>query len=234
MKRFFYALALFGIDIIVMALIMFAIVGMGGSLETGFIVAFIISLPIIIYCIIKMNSVQPNSLSNKPKDNPKEKETARKSKNGVHDADVFDKYQPAVLPVAPTQAEPANNFICPSLNSVKPYFEAQWRANKEDGWVNVMYEGRIVLQIMNEPEEENGRRQNIVLGFFPYSYNYSLVNRFKTCKYYPDFAQRDSEEANYMIADYGTNISQALKVASYVLNQVYGIPSSYFLTCEYS
>lgn len=123
--------------------------------------------------------------------------------------------------------------IFPNLKqTVQSYFDDVWRRGMEYGWINVQYEGQIVMQIWNLPE--GAQKKNIVLNICPYSYEYSLVYRFKTCPYYPDFAAYDSEEDNYMQAAYGMDIEQALKVASYILSEVYLIPSSYKLSIDLS
>jgi hypothetical protein len=115
---------------------------------------------------------------------------------------------------------------------IRNYFADVWRRGMEYGWINVLYEGQTIMQIWNLPE--GAQKKNIVLNFCPYSYGYSLVHRFKTCPYYPDFAAFDSEEDNYMQAAYGTDIDQALKVASYILSNVYEIPALDNLSLELS
>lgn len=109
-------------------------------------------------------------------------------------------------------------------NQIQPYFESLWHTTMEYGWVDVSYEGQVVLQVWNLPDGD--LKQNVVLSFYPYSYNYSLVQRFKTCCYYKDFAAFDSEEDNFMQASYGKNIDKAIEVASYILQYVYQIPLS--------
>lgn len=126
-----------------------------------------------------------------------------------------------------------STVIFPNLaQTVRSYFEDVWQRGMEYGWINVQYEGQTIMQIWNLPE--GAQKKNIVLNFCPYSYEYSLVYRFKTCPYYPDFAAYDSAEDNYMQAAYGMDIEQALKVASYILSEVYLIPSSYKLSIDLS
>ena len=124
-----------------------------------------------------------------------------------------------------------SNFIFPDLKKVaQPYSEDLWETTNEYGWVDVMYGGQAVMQIWNLPMED--KKKNIVLNFWPYSFDYGLVKRFKECPYYKDFAALDSEEDNYMQAAYGTDIVHALKVASYILTEVYNIPTSYPLDVQ--
>lgn len=66
-----------------------------------------------------------------------------------------------------------------------------------------------------------------MLNFTPYSYNSSLVQRFKFCVYYRDFDENGSEDDNFMQASYGKDIDIALIVASYLLVNVYYIPLTY-------
>lgn len=131
----------------------------------------------------------------------------------------------------PTQEN--SGFIFPEFSQkIVPYFKSLWQTYMEYGWVDVLYEGQVVLQIWNLPEGK--KIHNVVLSFYPYSYGNNLVQRFKSCCYYQDFADFDSEEDNYMQAAFDTDIKTALRVASYILSAVYGIPMSYRLEINLS
>lgn len=149
--------------------------------------------------------------------------------------EIIDKWRewsmPAILPDTPVTLDENTDFIFPALlNSAPKYFEKAWQSKAQMAMIGVGYEGRCVLQILQlSPEDEFVK--DISLNFYPYGLPNSsrLVNRFKSCKYYSDFADLDSEKDNHMIACYGENVMQALKVASYILATVYYIPTSYQL-----
>lgn len=177
------------------------------SFDSSIIVGLFIAVPLFVYCVVKMvqcNKMQPD-----------------KPTIGFNDS-----HSPASLPDKPVYVDKNSAFVFANLkDEVTWYFEDLWETNMEYGWVDVLYAGNIVLQIWNVPE--NRKKHNVVLNFTPYSYNSSLVQRFKSCVYYKDFAESDSEDDNFMQASYGKDIDNALIVASYILVNVYFIPTTY-------
>lgn len=177
------------------------------SFDCSIIVGLVIAVPVFIYCVVKMvqcNKMQSDKLM----------------------VDFYDSHGSASLPDKPVYVDKDSAFVFPKLkDDVRWYFKDLWKTTMEYGWIDVLYGGKIILQIWNFPE--NGKKHNVLINFNPYSYNSSLVQRFKSCVYYKDFAENDSENDNFMQASYGKDIDKALIVASYILVNVYYIPTTY-------
>lgn len=175
--------------------------------DCSIIVGLVIAVPVFVYCVVKMvqyNKMQSDKLME----------------------DFYDSHGPASLPDKPVYVDKDSAFVFPKLkDDVRWYFKDLWKTTMEYGWIDVLYGGKIILQIWNFPE--NGKKHNVLINFNPYSYNSSLVQRFKSCVYYKDFAENDSENDNFMQASYGKDIDKALIVASYILVNVYYIPTTY-------
>ena len=152
---------------------------------------------------------------------------------------LFKKQKPTIE-LSPIELDPHEGFVYPSMReTVKPYFEDVFKKNFKYGWINVYCDGiakldwssmqQPVLQIINTPIENQAITSNIGIYFYPYMMeDENLLVRFMNNVFREDFGSPNLEQLHSdapQYALYGTDIERAIKVSSYILATVYGIPT---------
>lgn len=141
------------------------------------------------------------------------------------DEDAMSYTHVTPLPMDPVVISPHSHFIYPDIQPLKAYFENATAKGSNDGFVSIMFNHSVVAQIIDCPNK--GKTHDIGIFFFPYLYeDRNLIERFADNYYMDIFAYNaiDSEEG--VDAYFGTDIQSALQVVSYILANVYYIPTN--------
>ena len=131
------------------------------------------------------------------------------------------------LPIEPVVIPASNKFIYPDMLPIKSYFEHAIAIGSSDGFVSVMFNHAVVLQIIDCPEPKKDEKHNIGVFFFPYLYEDSIIyERFADNEYLRYFSNNPINSDEGVDAYFGTDIQKALLVASHILANVYYIPTN--------
>ena len=189
----------------------------------GLVIGLIVAIPI---GIILIKILVQNAIQDIKTDAEKIKKIEKETENLQHDG-LW------ILPSRPNYSGNAEVVFYQQMEKqVKPYFIQLWQNEMEYGWINVNYHGFPVLQIVNLPKGTT--KKNLCLWFYPYAFDDALEERFpKNNPYFSQFVEiNPSEPDAFMQADYRTDISMALKVASYLLAAICYIPATYQFSFE--
>ena len=131
-------------------------------------------------------------------------------------------YEAAPLPQEEILLSSKSGFIYPDMLRDLPEAYNQVRlSGSNEFFVNVLYRGAMIMQIINVPDTAKGETENIGIFFFPYLYeDNALLERFANndfIYYFDDKVYSDEGTAAY----FGKDLKRAMQVASYILATVY-------------
>ena len=151
----------------------------------------------------------------------------------IRDLEAIVDYKATPLPQEEIRLNSKSGFIYPDMlqNLPKAYDQVR-HSGMNEFYVNVLYRGTMIMQIINVPDTATGETENIGVFFFPYMYeDKDLVERFAhndfIC-YFDDEIYSDEGTSAY----FGHDLKLAMQVASYILATVYYIPTNEHLTIK--